>query len=124
MRESVVESHLVQRVKQAGGEIRKVQWIGRRGAPDRVVMMPPRGPVITAADVKAYREEHGGTMMDAKAALLARTKPGRTVWVELKRPGAVPEPHQEREHARLRAAGQRVVVLDSIAAVDAFVDAL
>jgi hypothetical protein len=23
-----------------GGEVRKVQWIGRRGAPDRFVMLP------------------------------------------------------------------------------------
>lgn len=40
MRESQVEAHLVKRVKALGGEVRKVKWIGRRGAPDRVVMLP------------------------------------------------------------------------------------
>jgi hypothetical protein len=41
-----------------------------------------------------------------------------TVWVELKRPGATAEPHQAREHERMRKMGQTVVVLDSIEAVD------
>lgn len=40
MLERTIEAHLVKTVKLAGGEVRKVQWIGRRGAPDRVVMMP------------------------------------------------------------------------------------
>ncbi|NLX17390.1 MAG: VRR-NUC domain-containing protein [Ramlibacter sp.] len=42
MRENVIENHLVQRAKQLGGEVRKVRWIGRRGAPDRLVMLPGR----------------------------------------------------------------------------------
>ena len=40
MRESKIEAYLVKRVKELGGEVRKVQWIGRRGAPDRLVMLP------------------------------------------------------------------------------------
>ena len=40
MRESEVEQHLVDTVQFLGGEIRKVQWIGRNGAPDRLVMLP------------------------------------------------------------------------------------
>lgn len=46
MRESKIEKALVRRVKAEGGEIRKVQWIGRRGAPDRLVMLPGRNPVL------------------------------------------------------------------------------
>ena len=42
MRESQIERHLVKRVKELGGEVRKVQWIGRRGAPDRLAMQPGR----------------------------------------------------------------------------------
>ena len=42
MRERDIERHLVRRVKEIGGEVRKVQWVGRRGAPDRLVMMPSR----------------------------------------------------------------------------------
>ena len=39
MRESKIEAHLVQRVKALGGEVRKVKWIGRNSAPDRLVMI-------------------------------------------------------------------------------------
>ena len=38
MKESVIENYLVERMKSIGAEIRKVKWIGRRGAPDRCVM--------------------------------------------------------------------------------------
>lgn len=85
MRERLLEEYLVRRVTQAGGEIRKVQWIGRRGAPDRVVMLP------------------GGTL----------------IWVEMKSPGRKPEPHQAREHDRMRAVGQDVRVVDSLEDIDA-----
>jgi hypothetical protein len=117
MRESTVEQHLVKRVKALGGEVRKVQWIGRRGAPDRIVMLPaysdlPRGDRITALEV---REAMG-------AALTGRLHTPMSAWVELKRPGEVAEPHQAREHERMRKMGQRVVVLDSIEAVDKFLE--
>ena len=39
IRERDIEKYLVKRVKEAGGEIRKVAWLGRRGAPDRVVFL-------------------------------------------------------------------------------------
>ena len=39
MRESTIENYLVERVKAMGGEVRKVKWIGRNGAPDRIVML-------------------------------------------------------------------------------------
>lgn len=87
MRESKVEGHLVKRAKALGGEVRKVQWIGRRGAPDRVVMLP---------DV--------------------------LFWVETKAPDGVLEPHQAREHARMRRMGQVVHVAYTLEAVDALMD--
>lgn len=40
MRESQIEKYLVERAKAAGGEVRKLRWIGRNGAPDRLVMLP------------------------------------------------------------------------------------
>lgn len=83
MRERDVEAYLKKAVELAGGEVRKVQWIGRRGAPDRVVMMR-----------------------------------GQTWWLELKAPGKKPEPHQAREHERLRKMGQTVLVIDSKEMVD------
>ena len=91
MRERDIEKHLVKRVKALGGEVRKVQWIGRRGAPDRLVMLPaPAGPGAWMAPI----------------------------WVELKAPGVKPEAYQLREHQRMRAMGQRVVVIDSLESVE------
>lgn len=91
MRESDIESHLVKRVKELGGECRKVQWIGRHGAPDRLVMLP------------AGQCWHGATS---------------AVWVELKAPGQKAKPHQLREHDRMRAMGQHVFVIDSLEGVE------
>lgn len=92
-RESEIESYLVERVKALGGEVRKVRWIGRRGAPDRIVMLPSWGPYLPNP---------------AKGA----------IWVELKAPGEKAKPHQAREHERMRAMGQRVVIVDSFEGVD------
>ncbi len=39
MRESKVEDYFNQQVKKAGGEVRKLQWVNRRGAPDRLAML-------------------------------------------------------------------------------------
>jgi hypothetical protein len=45
--------------------------------------------------------------------------PGGRVWfVELKRPGAVPAPHQARLHEKMRRLGMCVLVLDSIESID------
>ena len=84
MRERDIEAHLVKSVKALGGEVRKVKWISRHGAPDRVVMLPQRP----------------------------------TQWVELKATSKLLEPHQAREHERMRRMGQSTWViagLDEIA---------
>lgn len=89
MRESDIEKYLVKRLKQSGAEVRKLKWIGRRGAPDRVVL---------------YN--------------------GLTVWVEVKAPGEKLEPHQEREHARMSAAGQILFTIDSLDGAEEVIDYL
>lgn len=96
MRERDIEKHLVQRVKELGGEIRKVKWLGRRGAPDRVVMLPDGG--VRGLSQEIYF--------------------ARTIWVELKAPGVAAEDYQIREHNRMRRMGQRVEVIDSIEGVE------
>ena len=47
---------------------------------------------------------------------------GRTCWVELKAPGKLPNPQQMRRHIELWHRGHRVVVLDTIEAVDYFME--
>lgn len=83
--EAAIEDHLVKQVKLCGGEVRKVKWIGRRGAPDRLVGLPGLA---------------GGW------------------WVEVKAPGESCEPHQLREHKRMRAVGLKVLVVDNKAEID------
>jgi hypothetical protein len=39
-RESMIEAHLVRRVHEAGGECLKFTSPGRRGVPDRLVLLP------------------------------------------------------------------------------------
>lgn len=108
-RESDIEKYLVKQVKAAGGEVRKVQWIGRSGAPDRLVMLPPK---FTRAMVSKVFDVPEDQLAPESYAL------GRTIWVELKAPGKKAEPHQAREHERMRKMGQRVVVIDSYEGVE------
>lgn len=102
MKESQIEAYLVKRVKELGGECRKVQWIGRRGAPDRLVMLPSRWAPC-------------GVALDPRSA----------IWVEIKNPETIKtfpadarEKAQAREHKRMRAMGQRVEVIGTIEQVD------
>lgn len=46
MRELTVEAYLIECVKAAGGEVRKVKWAGRRHAPDRLVMLKGKHPLV------------------------------------------------------------------------------
>lgn len=98
MKEAHIERHLVRRVKELGGEVRKVAWVGRQGAPDRLVMLPAE------------------TYVDDQHCC---------IWVELKNPDTIKtfpanahERAQHREHERLRKMGQRVEVIGTIEQVE------
>lgn len=104
IRESDIENYLVRRVKAMGGEVRKVKWIGRKSAPDRLVMLP------AIVSLRSFPR-------NLRAA--------RTVWVELKRPSSLAafpanahERAQHREHERMRKTGQQVEVVGTLAGVD------
>lgn len=45
MLESAIENPVVKRAEQAGYFVRKVQWVGRRSAPDRLFARKDRGQV-------------------------------------------------------------------------------
>lgn len=90
MRESEIEKYLVRVVKMYGGEVRKVKWIGRRSAPDRLVLLPEI-------------DTHGP----------AGVIPAARIWVELKATGKKATAAQVREHDRLRKFNERVEVIDS-----------
>lgn len=42
MRESEVHKYLVKRIESLGGEVRRVEWIGRKNAPDILILLPLR----------------------------------------------------------------------------------
>lgn len=86
VRESKIERHLETEVSRLGGTTRKLAYQGRKGAPDRLVLLP-----------------------------------GRMFMVELKAPGKTARIEQEREHALLRRSGISVKTLDTIEAVDRWV---
>jgi len=99
MRERDIERHLVRRVKELGGEVRKVQWVGRANAPDRLVLLP--------------------------LTKVGRHWVAPSTWVELKNPKTIVtfpadarERAQAREHERMRAMGQRVEVIGTIEQVE------
>jgi hypothetical protein len=92
MLEADIEAHLVRRAILAGGEVRKVEWVNRRGAPDRLLMLP------------------GG-----RTIWVELKHPGRAATF----PNNGHERQQAREHIRMREMGQRVEVVDSIAGADA-----
>lgn len=103
-RESTVEEYLVKRVKQLGGEIRKVKWVARDAAPDRLVMLPS---LPTEVDGIAFEASPFSFYVELKAEGLAA-----------KFPHNEHERAQKREHDRMRAFGLRVEVIDSKQQID------
>ena len=98
--EAKVEAYLVEQVEARGALTRKLKWIGRRGAADRLVVWPV-----------AQRLDHMGFFHYAPAV----------DFVEVKAEDKMPEDLQEREINRLRALGAAVFIVDSREAVDAYV---
>ena len=76
MRESAVERAFCARVEQLGLVQRKVQWIGRKGAPDRVVLLP--GERVEWVELKAPNGRLSGAQVREHARLCAA---GQTVTV-------------------------------------------
>lgn len=85
MRERDVEKHFINWVEKLKGEVRKVKWISRAHAPDRLALLP-----------------------------------GQHFYAELKAPGKEARAGQAREHVRMRKAGCRVYVLDTVEKIDLF----
>lgn len=100
--EGKVRAHLRKTAIAAGFEHRKLRWIGRRGAPDELLFWP-----------------EGGGSLERQGNLLQ-------CLVEVKAPGVEVDwrTPQGREIVRLRKAGWRVYVINSIAHADEVVSYL
>lgn len=97
--EGKVEDYFVEQCKANGALVRKLAYVARRGAPDRLV-------VWLRMSAREMVPAQGSAIVD---------------FVELKAPGQKPDPHQEREHERLRALGANVYLIDSKEAVDRYI---
>lgn len=93
MSESEIETYLHRRVHEAGGEHRRVMWLGRTNAPDDRVMIPGNCFWVEC-------KEEGG------AAVMHTYPRGRA---------------QLREHKRMREMGEVVYVFDSTVSIDAVI---
>jgi hypothetical protein len=70
MRESLIENYLVEQVQAVGGEVRKLQWIGRRHAPDRLVLTPHQAPFCVELKATGERPRPGQVREFARLAKL------------------------------------------------------
>lgn len=84
--ESQIKAYLKARIEALGGEVRFVKWIGRRHAPDCLLMFP-----------------NGELGYEGHKVF--------NCWVETKAPGKRPRPGQAREHERMRRLGETVLTL-------------
>lgn len=101
--EGVVQAYGMAELKKRGCLVRKIGYEGRRGCPDLLVLVPPQD----------------------KARTWAGLNRPRVLFLEIKKDELTqPEPHQIREHERMRAAGGDVRVIGSKAQVDELVKEL
>lgn len=99
MPERDIRKALKTRVEAYGGEVRAVSWLGRRNAPDVLVLF---GPDLSRDGMDDPRNE----------------------WIECKAPGGKPSPAQAREHERMRAAGCVVLTISTLEQLDAWLPPL
>lgn len=101
-KEGEVQAYGAEQLKKHGCLVRKISYEARRGCPDHLVLVP-----------KQFDEYWH-----------AFNAP-RTIFIEYKKaPGIEPEPHQLREHERMRAVGADVRVIGSKEQVDALIQEL
>lgn len=96
--EGKVEDYFVEQCEANGALVRKLAYVGRRGAPDRMVV---------------WKSTFDPDTWDGRDF--------RVDFVELKAPGQKADDHQAREHERLRALGCNVFLVDSKEAVDRYI---
>lgn len=101
-KEGKIQSYGAEQLKNHGCLVRKISYEGRRGCPDHLVLVP----YIYCA------------------LPYINTQPC-TIFIEYKKAENIePEPHQLREHERMRAVGADVRVIGSKEQVDALIQEL
>lgn len=98
--EGLVQKYCMEQLKKRGCLVRKISYEGRRGCPDLLVLAPERD----TEDDYFWPE---------------------VLFIEIKKDEQTkPDPHQQREHERMRAVGADVRTVGSKAKVDALITEL
>lgn len=99
--EGIIQTYAQEQLKKRGCLVRKISYEMRRGCPDLLVLVPERQLV------DEYGEYPGGPKM---------------MFLEIKKDEQTkPDPHQQREHERMRAVGADVRTIGSKAQIDSLV---
>lgn len=102
--EGIIQTYAQEQLKKRGCLVRKISYEGRRGCPDLLVLVPSTWHL--------KRMEVTG-------------EPAKTLFLEIKKDEQTkPEPHQQREHERMRAVGADVRTIGSKAQVDELIKEL
>ena len=101
--EGIIQTYAQEQLKKRGCLVRKISYEGRRGCPDLLVLVP------------AFVSKTNW-LLDSDPCI---------VFLEIKKDEqAKPDPHQQREHERMRAVGADVRTIGSKAQVDELVKEL
>ena len=104
--EGNIQTYAQEQLKKRGCLVRKISYEGRRGCPDLLVLVPAREISIDGYYVDRVLE-------------------AETLFLEIKKDEQTkPDPHQQREHERMRAVGADVRVIGSKAQIDELVKEL
>lgn len=102
--EGIIQTYAQEQLKAKGCLVRKINYEMRRGCPDLLVLVPLRSRIV------------GFCRVDHKA---------KTLFLEIKKNEQTkPDPHQQREHERMRAVGADVRVIGTRQQVDDLVKEL
>lgn len=104
--EGKIQTYAQEQLKKRGCLVRKISYEGRRGCPDLLVLVPIRQYATT--------KEGWAIMREPDVLFLEIKKDEQTK----------PEPHQQREHERMRAIGADVRTIGSKVQVDALITEL
>lgn len=103
--EGNIQTYAQEQLKKRGCLVRKISYEGRRGCPDLLVLVP-------------YRNGVPGKSVP----WLVWPKEAQILFLEIKKDEQTkPDPHQQREHERMRAVGADVRTIGSKAQVDVLI---
>ena len=100
--EGIIQTYAQEQLKARGCLVRKISYEGRRGCPDLLVLVP------------GYQKEINDPYFEPFTMFLEIKKDEQTK----------PDPHQQREHERMRAVGADVRTIGSKAQVDELIKEL